>query len=814
MAVTNNPLNSYLSANLTLEEKKFLKVVVSGRGVKLTEAEKEKLYNLKSGGTGEITSQDFMDTFNKGVPQQPEPDGVIKENVRALFPSTVGTEQIPKKTPHLEMKPPTEVKGLPILEASKDKPNLELKPPEETTSLPVLEASTVDDPNRTYGEGSTALKVLADVAGISERFLGATFNRDEGRTFLEEMSDPQSSITKAAQKAVAEGDDAMAIKMLKLIGLGFVSDPVNILSGIFAVAKGSKTVLKASIKAGSKAGKRQIISKTAEEGIELSGEIVGEIKRIMPQGKIPTKIKGVDFTPGEQQVLTGGMDTDILRSEGRFRNSTPQALERFEKSKTSLMKGKFDEAMRVTGVSSLFEATATLPRKLGVNFRKSFDKFTEKAGKEFDKIEALSNKVTFSKKNIDEVVRRVKSFESRPGFKLLKDPPNLKTLDQLTQDEILKIVRNQHHNNKLFDPETLLPATEDQIKAFTNKATMTIDDLSLAGVSRPVVNKYEAFIRILDNPKDLSYSGIKNVRGEIRNLKNSLIAKSTNAPRDIYTLDYLEKSYTDLMRGHMKEIGGGELLNKFEKVNKAYIKKDAYTLIQKEFYNTSGELKDAEDILKNLTTSTDAGNKIAKLKGLIPEPAFEELNKAYFNKIISESSSNGVIQPASLLKTVESRQKDISTWTSLMTKEMQDKMADLVTHAYILEKLKKLPTPLARENKLRSLIIEGKGTSNIIRWAFWRMGIVAGAGLKGASILISKVLQSSESKLAAEFFEGVDAFKFSKAFSASTQKATSLVPKLAGKVIKPRAATPPIEAAKLFNDLPQEPPPGVNPLTP
>ena len=126
--------------------------------------------------------------------------------------------------------------GLPTLTAEDGQVTYDEQgaPIEET--LPTLERTGMSGTERGMEVG---LNLASDIGSLGERALGATFNPEEGKSFLQELSNPEASITKELKQALRASGTHPALKMAGEIALSMGSDPGVLTSGLKQVAKGT-----------------------------------------------------------------------------------------------------------------------------------------------------------------------------------------------------------------------------------------------------------------------------------------------------------------------------------------------------------------------------------------------------------------------------------------------------------------------------------------------------------------------------------------------------------------------------------------------
>ena len=207
---------------------------------------------------------------------------------------------------------------------------------------------------------------------------------------------------------------------------------------------------------------------------------------------------------------------------------------------------------------------------------------------------------------------------------------------------------------------------------------------------------------------------------------------------------------------------------------------------------------------------------------------FDELRKAYFKKIFEEAGTkDGIIDNGKLLTVIKNR-KDLTSWESLMDTETKDKVYEIISKAYILENVKKLPTPVSRERRIID-IIEGKGGNMMVRRALLYNAIrTMGAGKVAvadmARSLLTNALKRGEQVEAIKFFSGADPRRFKEGLKAGFSAAASetaqglRTPGISGirKDITGTLKSPALQrqVLKVPSKVNETPPPGVNPLTP
>lgn len=165
---------------------------------------------------------------------------------------------------------------------------------EITEELPTLERTGLTDDERSMQQG---LGLVQDISSLGERALGATFNKEEGKSFLQELANPEASITRQLKQKLKESDTNPFMKFVGETLLSIASDPTMI-----------GGVAKQGLKAGAKTAAGQAIKKKTKGAIEGAlGE--GSIERIK---ELPGKLKPSEMI-SEAGELATGIDKEVLR---------------------------------------------------------------------------------------------------------------------------------------------------------------------------------------------------------------------------------------------------------------------------------------------------------------------------------------------------------------------------------------------------------------------------------------------------------------------------------------------------------------------
>jgi len=763
MAITLEQKKQILSLGrkLTLEEKKFVLSTVKAGPTDIQPTPSETVFP-------EFLQEDRSVAGRTDLPQ------AFKTGFGAVFPTLAQRQPTDfTDTRDLRLGPPREAGTVPTLTASDGK--LTLGPPEEAGTLPTLTAVGKSTEQKGVDFGTD---LLTDILSIPERFLGAFFEenkqkflnefRDEKnqvkiKSFSEEIQDPNSSLLKGTKKALAESDAPAALKILGTIGLGSVADPFSVLGLVSGLSKTGKAIVKA--------GARKITpSGTA---IDLAEDITEQVGKIAPEGAtIPKKVKGIETTPGEQQILGKTPDEDIIQLEALKRKQAPGAVERIQKSREGFLQNKLDEVVDRSGIRDLQLGAEELTGDVAKGFDFAFQKNAKEVKKIFNEVEKVGNIRQIDAGLLKNAKNNVEEIELG-GVKIFSGGPKVRSVDELTQAEVSSLAKAgkfaEIKKGNFFDESgQLVTGASGKVEKLTSA------DLAKAGITKPVASKVDEFKDVLGGP--ISYSQLKNARNSIFQVE-SMLNRIGAGPNDFKVLKQLRKEYTEVMENHLRNVGGEDMVEQFRKVNNTFgdETKGSFKVLEKNFYAKDPitkklKLKSNKEIFDSVTSGKDVAFKLDQLKKVIPEESYNQLRNAYFNNLMEKSVKGGSLDPKKFLSVMEKTKKDPALWDELLTPVMKDDLADMITDAVVIERLAKFKTPKAKEVALSSML-KGGG-SGFMRWAIWHK---FGAIPAGIFSLVNKGAQKAalnlETKQAVDFFKGVAPIQFKKALVAGGKTA-------------------------------------------
>lgn len=164
--------------------------------------------------------------------------------VEAIFPSSAQITQIQEREPSMTLGPPAPAGDIPTLTAQGGQDPV-LGPPTPEGDIPTL---TYDPGISEEQKREMALPAaMQDVGSLFERALGAAVNPDSGRTFMEELKDPDASITKKWKQDLRDSDAPEGLKFVGETLLSLISDPgvIGKTAGLLTKPLAKKVIKKA-----------------------------------------------------------------------------------------------------------------------------------------------------------------------------------------------------------------------------------------------------------------------------------------------------------------------------------------------------------------------------------------------------------------------------------------------------------------------------------------------------------------------------------------------------------------------------------------
>lgn len=694
-------------------------------------------FNIEEGETEEFVETPF-DPANISFNQLPEGDtGISPVDIQGQPTSALQDTDVNEITAAFA---PTSSRMKPA-----DDLGLDLQPPTEVGGLPTLEATgqTVDQQSVDAG-----LAFVSDVFSLPERSLGALVNSDEDRTILQELGDPEASITKELKKKLRESGANGAVKFLGEMGLSLVSDPLFIGSLVKSGVKGVVSVAKAA--------KKPFIP--AKTSVKVSKEVQDQVELLAPkEANVPTSIKEIDMTPGERQLIGGITDEATLAAEAVARQKAPGAVEKIQKAREGVFPARVESRIDASGVKDLAVGSETLTGRVVNSFDGAFNANKKAMEKTFEKVEKIGNSAPIDKVILQEAKQSVESL--LPGRPFVER--KFRKATELTDSEIANLVRKNEFNPRSVFDESGRPVNPRDAARLSTKPTISDADLEMAGISKPTLEKINNFSEIMREPA-LTYSQLKNARGAIKGVETQLAGRMR--PADKFTLNNIRQHYTNLMGKHLKNTDK-EAFDVWKNNDALFSQesKEGFKTLRDNFYTKEGNLKTGPEAFDSVIGSKKAAQKMAALKERLPPAAYEELQNAYFNRIIEGSFKNGILDSKKFLRSIEKFGKDPQLWDYILTPQANDVLADLIVDAVTFEKLAKFKTPKAVETALKSLM-KGLGSQGI-KYGIWRMfGGVQVAAFSIAQKTLAKGVAKTEARQAVDFFKGVDSPSFMKSF--------------------------------------------------
>ena len=673
--------------------------------------------------------------------------------------------------------------------------DLELTQPTKEGELPSLGVTGTVSSKESFQRG---MAVIGDSFSLPERVLGAIAAQVKGTdaTILEELGDPNSSLFKGTKEKLRNSDTNGVLKFLGEAGLSIVSDPLFL-------ASIAKTPVVAGAKGIKKGLEKRIASETSEGGLTVNQALRDQTGKIVPGGKVPDKIKGIDATPAEKLDIAGIPDEALLQREGNLRLLAKGQVETLQKTRAEAFPGRIE--LKRTGIDDLLQGSGDLTGKVAKNFDqelKAFDKVTNEGMLKVKRAAGTSTLIDdVTNKSIDDLndllpeSGKILRAEKAASEKIVKKQ-KLRTITDLSNQELLDLggdVLNERVKKGFFDEagkplsgqEVIAAKKVDEIITGLDKPkkapAISSVDLKRNGISDVTAKEVQDAIELFRTKP--TFQELRDTRKAIRAVEKGLF---NPRPKDLSTLSTLRKTFTKAMEEHMESVGGQEARKLFRSVDDEFIDKVGIRTLKKTFYedviNDSGKqvtaLKKPHKIMESLLGGETATLKLSQLQKVIPEQSFDELRKAYFNSIFEKASTGtgGIISPEKLINTVEKFSKDTRLWDTLLTPEMKDVLSESVLDAFVLKNLKKFKTPQAIESSL-SKTLKSAGSGGM-RFALFRMfGGGKAALFQAARWMLQRSVKSGEAKRATDFFQSVDSPKLMEGLKQGTRSSLASVPK-------------------------------------
>jgi len=602
------------------------------------------------------------------------------------------------------------------------------------TATPTLKAPGLAEP-------------LEDILGSLERIVGAVkvggFQTPEGKSklqaFIDELGDREASLFKGTKQDLRESDAPLALKVLGEIGLGVVSDPLSVIGGIRSLLRIPKVLARTS---------KGSLKKASAEGLDVSTDIVEDVAKIAPEGAVQKgKVTGLEITPGERALVTGKKDPALLAREAKAREAFPGKVEALQAERAGFLSQKVQKASDDAGLTGLLNASDEITGEIATNFEKAFNRVKKQTSAEFTAISKATSKAKVGADDLSEANKALNNFELG-GRKVVPQKSIARSADQLTKDEVFSLIQKNE-----FNPAGLYDIRGNPVvKGAAGKITR---DNKLLNISEAVSEKIDDLTSLLSR-KDISFDDLRALRSQLR----EAIPRRGN---DVFTISELRKQYTELMKSHLRRVGGDDLVERFVK-NDALFSTDASVMKQlsRSFYResfdqatkkTTLKLREPQDILARMTKGGTAGRKIEQLQSVLPDDAFKQLQNAYFNKIIEESLEGGLLNSKKLLRAVEKRRADSTVWNKIFSQENKNALADLLQDAVIIEKLKAFKTPAAQATFLARL---KKSSDPVVRWMMFHRSPAKFLAVQAGKTIGDVALRRFKQRRAVDFFREVE----------------------------------------------------------
>jgi len=633
--------------------------------------------------------------------------------------------------------------------------DLKLTPPTEEGGLPSLSVTGKSANEESFGKG---MALISDLFSLPERATGAIFNSDEGRSILEEMADADASLLKQWKQEIREDTSGPSHNPFRRLsglileaGGSILVDPTSYFSAAIGLAKGFG-------KGFAKGTARKTAQDTAESGIPIRQELQDQAQKIVPGGKTPDKIKGIEMTPGEKLQIGGVDSPEIVAREAVLRKTETGegAISRLAKSRAEGFAPRLE--LKRTGIDDLLQGSTDLTGKVSKSFDNAFKEFEKETAKGFREVKKIAGK-----ESIDADLGKTARAELNQLLpdEAISSPITARMGLDLTDAEILVLVKKNEFNPGALYDDFGNPVSQKVVDESLKRPVLTSAQLKAKGFTKGTIDSVNDAVDIFgSNP---TFQELRNARATIYELEGAFIDGRLRARgKDMQTLVGLRKAYTDAMEQHMVKTGGDDALKLFRATDDEYISKVGINTLKRNFYQPgTNELKTPDKIFESLLKGENVTAKLHELKKALPPESFDELQKAYFNSIFEKSSTGGIMSPEKLINSVDKAKKDIVLWNTLLTSDMKDVLANSIMDAFVLKDLKKFKTPKALESKLSQML--KAGSSSGLSFAISRtFGFGKMAAFRAATFMFKQKLKATEARQAVDFFKGVDPSKFTQ----------------------------------------------------
>lgn len=528
---------------------------------------------------------------------------------------------------------------IPVLEMKNGK--LIAKPPVEQEELPTL---TVQGSDPTQG-GLALLAGVGDLLGIPVRLLGAAFNKPEGKTFLQEMANPEAGIGRQLKKIIRESDQPAAAKFMEELLVSIGEDPLSFF-GVGTI----KSAVKSAKKLSTKGAKKPELP-----GIKIGDEVKKQLK-IKPELEIPiAQNTTIPLTP-VQKKITGGEDASAaLRiREKKASLKSPETKAKIEQGQSDEIAERLKMIRVSNGLDSFGQETLTEGLEKGVG--NAISKFRAKADGLYKGINNVSESV-IDKSSKDIVKKRIADLGASQ-----KEPGNIQDILQASVGK------------GGVSPELLA--------SLTGKVKLTTKDMAGdLGVQPSTLIAIQRISKRMD--KDITFEAMKKNRSTIiTEIKKIRKITGGGGGTDVKLLLETKDALTEGMANHLKgTLKNPKLVDEWMKADAFFSEgTDAIEVAKKMFYKSSNVRRSSKEIIDEFAKIPPKrkGTVLDNLMEVMDDETLHTLKNMYFNDIIKRATKkSGEISSADLKNVLDAQ--PYAVFNRVFDKKMKEQIGQLLT---------------------------------------------------------------------------------------------------------------------------------------